>query len=158
EVRFHREAEIRRLVAQAVRQCLMEFHSSGPERLEARTEKAEPLRGERSETRAEAPDEANSGTQPALPEFQSTLPSRVSSPPPSTQQPVLKMGFAQAPSVTKPEPVSAPDVQTAPRPSQLSTPASPPSALLHVPLRLVGVIGRLYVVLESDRGLVLLDQ
>ena len=33
-----------------------------------------------------------------------------------------------------------------------------PSALLQVPLRLVGVIGRLYVVLESDRGLVLLDQ
>jgi len=29
---------------------------------------------------------------------------------------------------------------------------------LQVPLRLVGVIGRLYVVLESDRGLVLLDQ
>ncbi len=30
--------------------------------------------------------------------------------------------------------------------------------LLNVPLRLVGVVGRLYVVLESDRGLVLLDQ
>ncbi len=30
--------------------------------------------------------------------------------------------------------------------------------LLNVPLRLVGVIGRLYVLLESDRGLVLLDQ
>jgi DNA mismatch repair protein MutL len=30
--------------------------------------------------------------------------------------------------------------------------------LLSVPLRLVGVIGRLYVVFESDRGLVLLDQ
>ncbi len=30
--------------------------------------------------------------------------------------------------------------------------------LLSVPLRLVGVIGRLYVVLESDRGLVLMDQ
>jgi DNA mismatch repair protein MutL len=29
---------------------------------------------------------------------------------------------------------------------------------LRVPLRLVGVIGKLYVVLESDRGLVLLDQ
>ena len=28
--------------------------------------------------------------------------------------------------------------------------------LLNVPLRLVGVIGKLYVVLESDRGLVLL--
>lgn len=30
--------------------------------------------------------------------------------------------------------------------------------LLKVPLRLVGVVGKLYVVLESDRGLVLLDQ
>ncbi|HNQ90392.1 MAG TPA: DNA mismatch repair protein MutL, partial [Verrucomicrobiota bacterium] len=30
--------------------------------------------------------------------------------------------------------------------------------LLSVPLRVLGVIGRLYVVLESDRGLVLLDQ
>jgi DNA mismatch repair protein MutL len=30
--------------------------------------------------------------------------------------------------------------------------------LLDVPLRMVGVIGKLYVVLESDRGLVLLDQ
>lgn len=30
--------------------------------------------------------------------------------------------------------------------------------MLAVPLRLVGVIGRLYVVFESDRGLVLLDQ
>lgn len=29
---------------------------------------------------------------------------------------------------------------------------------MNVPLRLVGVIGKLYVVLESDRGLVLLDQ
>jgi DNA mismatch repair protein MutL len=33
-----------------------------------------------------------------------------------------------------------------------------PTPLLNVPLRLVGVIGRLYVVLESDRGLVLMDQ
>jgi DNA mismatch repair protein MutL len=30
--------------------------------------------------------------------------------------------------------------------------------LLAVPLRLLGVIGRLYVILESDRGLVLMDQ
>ncbi len=30
--------------------------------------------------------------------------------------------------------------------------------MLKVPLRLIGVIGQLYVVLESDRGLVLMDQ
>jgi len=41
----------------------------------------------------------------------------------------------------------------------LRPPASlEPVPLLKVPLRLVGVIGKLYVVLESDRGLVLLDQ
>jgi DNA mismatch repair protein MutL len=39
-----------------------------------------------------------------------------------------------------------------------TAPPTVPTPLLHVPLRLVGVIGRLYVVLESDRGLVLLDQ
>jgi DNA mismatch repair protein MutL len=39
------------------------------------------------------------------------------------------------------------------------SPALPAArALLQVPLRLVGVVGRLYVVLESDRGLVLMDQ
>jgi DNA mismatch repair protein MutL len=36
--------------------------------------------------------------------------------------------------------------------------SSSATPLLNVPLRLVGVIGRLYVLLESDRGLVLLDQ
>jgi DNA mismatch repair protein MutL len=37
-------------------------------------------------------------------------------------------------------------------------PASEPVPLLLVPLRILGVVGRLYVVLESDRGLVLMDQ
>ncbi|MEP6664200.1 MAG: DNA mismatch repair protein MutL, partial [Verrucomicrobiota bacterium] len=41
--------------------------------------------------------------------------------------------------------------------SQLKT-STDPVPLLHVPLRLIGVVGKLYVVLESDRGLVLLDQ
>src|SRR5205085_12479893 len=44
------------------------------------------------------------------------------------------------------------------QPAVLPAPASSAVPLLKVPLRLVGVIGRLYVVLESDRGLVLLDQ
>lgn len=54
---------------------------------------------------------------------------------------------APAPVITRPEPAS---------PSPVPPPSTTP--LLNVPLRLVGVIGRLYVVLESDRGLVLLDQ
>jgi DNA mismatch repair protein MutL len=43
-------------------------------------------------------------------------------------------------------------------PASPVTPSGAPVPLLSVPLRLVGVIGKLYVVLESDRGLVLLDQ
>jgi DNA mismatch repair protein MutL len=53
---------------------------------------------------------------------------------------------------TPPLPLETPTAVSAPAPSPH------PSALLQVPLRLVGVIGKLYVVLESDRGLVLLDQ
>ena len=37
-------------------------------------------------------------------------------------------------------------------------PATEPTPLLKVPLRVLGVIGKLYVILESDRGLVLMDQ
>lgn len=48
--------------------------------------------------------------------------------------------------IEPPSPVVAPGIPAGPVP------------LLQVPLRLVGVIGRLYVVLESDRGLVLMDQ
>jgi DNA mismatch repair protein MutL len=57
-----------------------------------------------------------------------------------------------------PAETSNPDVR--PGATSSSSPPSPPGPqpLLSVPLRLVGVIGRLYVVLESDRGLVLLDQ
>lgn len=55
-----------------------------------------------------------------------------------------------------PAPASSPPRAT---PPAIETRASTgPVPLLDVPLRMVGVIGRLYVVLESDRGLVLLDQ
>jgi DNA mismatch repair protein MutL len=76
------------------------------------------------------------------------------------------MGFAPARPVAPPPSVPpAPTNTTAAEVATESTPqkAIPASGggsmpLLSVPLRIVGVIGRLYVVLESDRGLVLLDQ
>ncbi|HTB82962.1 MAG TPA: hypothetical protein VK742_04845, partial [Candidatus Sulfotelmatobacter sp.] len=55
-------------------------------------------------------------------------------------------------------PPAVPAVPTAAPHSALRTPHSSAVPLLDVPLRMVGVIGKLYVVLESDRGLVLLDQ
>jgi DNA mismatch repair protein MutL len=72
------------------------------------------------------------------------------------------MGFASS-TATPPAPQPPP---RAPHEPATQPPTHPPTRfpgaettpLLNVPLRLVGVIGRLYAVLESDRGLVLLDQ
>ena len=156
EVKFHREFEIRKLVAQAVHETLLAFHS--PE---------SKVPGPKPKVIAQAElQPAPEISAPALPNFPEKLkPSPATPPqiPPAAQTP-LKMGFAPS------EPVaSKPDVPSSilHRPSSPET--APPSAisqlpssggmpLLSVPLRLLGVIGKLYVVLESDRGLVLLDQ
>ena len=68
------------------------------------------------------------------------------------------MGFLPpaAPVTTGLQAPSSSEVRTPSASSQLPSSATTP--LLNVPLRLVGVIGKLYVLLESDRGLVLLDQ
>ncbi len=149
EVKFHREFEVRRCVAQAVHEALLAFHSE-PEKthLIART--------------PGAPSEltfAPAAAAPALPNFPEKL-----KPSPVVPAP-LKMGFPSPVPATiePPVPSSIPQPPATPesRPptpiSQLPTPGTP-APLLNVPLRLVGVVGKLYVLLESDRGLVLLDQ
>ena len=150
EVKFHRESEIRKLVAQAIRETLLAFHAQ-PEKtkpnLNAETQRrpAEPIEpiGKPLPVKT-APDLAT----PSLPKFPlppKPVPEWPSEP---AEQPPLRMGFSKA------TPRSAPNSQPLPQPAP-STSATP---LLDVPLRLVGVIGKLYVLLESDRGLVLLDQ
>jgi len=49
-------------------------------------------------------------------------------------------------------------VRATPLPAPADQADGAPVPLLHVPLRLVGVVGRVYVVLESDKGMVLMDQ
>jgi DNA mismatch repair protein MutL len=155
EVKFHREGEVRKLVAQAVRETLLKFHSTErmPENIQRSTSPT-PLAAKPMVTE-KAPEAVK------LPNLTPALPLRSTIFPAKPEQPSLKMGFgtcAVAPStlshrseVEKGQPPPAPSTLD-PRPSIVPTP------LLSVPLRLVGVIGRLYVVLESDRGLVLLDQ
>jgi DNA mismatch repair protein MutL len=162
EVKFHREAEVRRLVAQAVRQTLLDFHT-GQE-----TVKSQPGGGSGQSSEgdlapaAQAPAPAE---QTALPNFPSA--------PPQSRPPVhpVPAKAHSLPPLYPPPPTGAPAPPThhaprtthhapvAPAPAAIR-PVSPdaPVPLLKVPLRLVGVVGRLYVVLESDRGLVLLDQ
>jgi DNA mismatch repair protein MutL len=160
EVKFHREGEVRRSVAEAVRQALLTFHAN-QHPVPSPPRKAEELfgRSESSEI-GTTTDVIPESFTPTLPQF----PASATLPPSSAVQPALKMGFAPA-RPTSPAPLPASVTEHAPRTTHpLSAATASPTGsasappLLAVPLRLVGVIGRLYVVLESDRGLVLLDQ
>ena len=180
EVKFHREFEIRKFVAQAVQETLLAFH--GGESAAESKQRNEPPGGRSSATpklsgpSAASPPPASVAT-PALPNFPEKLkPSPAIEPPKSPgEQPSLRMGFAPSkPVASEPQtpssapvspkqseggvhPPSSPETEPPSASSQLPPPSSG-MPLLSVPLRLVGVIGKLYAVLESDRGLVLLDQ
>jgi DNA mismatch repair protein MutL len=154
EVKFHREREVRQFVGRAVHETLLRFHGGEAEskvqspKLKVSVE----VRGETFETKP-LPELST----PSLPKF--PLPTKPAPewPAQPAEQPPLKMGFALP--TPSPAPSSSPAAFALP--FNPSTPDHRPSVtvpLLNVPLRLVGVIGRLYVVLESDRGLVLLDQ
>ncbi|HTL73809.1 MAG TPA: DNA mismatch repair protein MutL, partial [bacterium] len=147
EVKFHREFDIRKYTAQAVRDALLAFHTE-PQATLAKT----PSTPSAIQLAAEL-------ATPALPQFPEKLKPVAEPPKVPAQQTPLKMGFA--PPVSAPASVSNP-APPPPRPSATFHPPSSPATgavpLLDVPMRMVGVIGKLYVVLESDRGLVLLDQ
>lgn len=163
EVKFHREFDVRRLVTQAVRQTLLAFNTGGSEKSDVRSEKLEAL------------PEATPAAQATLPHFSAKVShaSVLEPAPHSAQQTPLKMSFTP-PAQPAPPPESpianrqprmqvSPDSAIGHRPSAIQPPSAAPSSpaptpLLDVPLRLIGVVGRLYVLFESDRGLVLMDQ
>jgi len=163
EVRFHRESEIRKQMARAVRETLLAYH--GPEAAESKRPGNQPTENwQLPDLPASPPAPAMVPPGPAaaavLPNFPEALKPADPATPLNWQAP-LKMGFT-APAA---EPATAPAASQTPLPPEFkpAPPAEPrpgiaPLPLLSVPLRLIGVIGRLYVVLESDRGLVLLDQ
>ena len=169
EIKFREEGPVRRMVAKAVREALLQYarQQSASAQTPASSAQSESLAvsgprpldqpaSERStssafSTPAEAPPQSLVPAQSSLElahRHPAPLPvaslSLVSSPhgPPASSVPAMQATTALA---------NNPSLST----SSLSI---PPSPLLSIPLRIVGVVGRLYVVLESDRGLVLLDQ
>jgi len=155
EVKFHREFEIRKFVAQAVKETLLAFHGQ-----ESKVQSPKSKVVEQTELQV-----TREFSVPALPNFPEKLKpsSAVETPKPAIQQTPLKMDFLPRRSEAE---TGSPTIQSAPSaksavasPTPISNPpTSAATPLLNVPLRLVGVVGRLYVLLESDRGLVLLDQ
>ena len=174
EVKFHDERGVRRNVAEAVRQTLLAYHGNqmpdagspmperGPELPTATVghgrDQVSRITSAPTQLPLSAPAQPSLAVQ-AEPVFAKTpaadagyrIPDSgslaVGSPPISTRAPAISfpaLGIRNQESGI----------------GQLASDlaSSAPVPLLHVPLRVVGVVGRLYVVLESDRGLVLLDQ
>ncbi|HSH94070.1 MAG TPA: DNA mismatch repair endonuclease MutL, partial [Roseimicrobium sp.] len=156
EVKFHREAHVRRLVAQAVRDTLLRFHSESSLSASApAVPPPEPARALESHAQLPAFQQKELLRIPA-----STVGNKSEAP--AAAQPALSMGFGPAPRLAPSPIATAPTQAPAPvhsnTPVTASMPPGSPAPLLAIPLRLIGVVGRLYVLLESDRGLVLLDQ
>ncbi len=183
EVKFHRERAIRRFVADSVLEALKSWHR--PE--EAAPAESQPSLRPTHSPRVGAlpsdrPTTALPGASPTAPtplatpshhqadflgsvprspdRSQATPPSAV--PPPAPHPDPVDPGSLSIDTASGAVPASPALNRVAPPPGPAqATPvfsSSAPVPLLSIPLRVVGVIGRLYVVLESDRGLVLLDQ
>lgn len=182
EVKFRRENGVRNHVAQAVRTALREFHgraagdgSRQPAPGQGTGFGIVPVDGLRLRLATPHATAASPGA-PSIP----TVPPASSTPSipalaPETFQPALilpidnsgtvsgRVGWAPVP----PALPATPPVAAGTQGSEDAPPAAEAEPgrggagagpLLAVPLRLVGVVGNLYVVFESDRGLVLLDQ
>jgi DNA mismatch repair protein MutL len=154
EIKFHSDMQVRRLVAQAIRETLLRFHTNQGEAhpQPAFTPPAAPKLVLRSEIEVQSPPEQQSFfTNPKL---AAPLPKAVAQPSTIPSRPLAEVTSTTANT-------SAPFVPAiAPVPLVMAQPGVTATAvpLLQVPMRMVGVVGKLYVVLESDRGLVLLDQ
>jgi DNA mismatch repair protein MutL len=171
EVKFHREFEIRKFTAQAVHDALLAFHG-GPVKTNFAAEAQNTPSQELKQPEIIPAKSTPEISAPALPQFPETSKPAAEPAKVPAQPSPLKTGFpprrgeaepgssrtppAPIPAAAKPPFAPAAEARTPAANSQLPTSAATP--LLDVPLRMVGVIGKLYVVLESDRGLVLLDQ
>jgi len=180
EIKFHREREVRHLVAEAIRRALLDFHKAP-----AAADSTLPATSRRIEAAPTAASTSIRASQPALPNLPPQCqPSPTSVPAQAEPHPVLPMGFGrQSPAGTPIAPttgamrgaepaaagdsadagiVAAPLTEPATKAGTQAiaavAPVGAPVPLLKVPLRMLGVVGRLYVVFESDRGMVLLDQ
>ena len=169
EVKFHDERAVRRLTAQAIRETLLKFHSSASSPALA-TQPARKLEADASVDAVAVVPAPATKEFPAFTPLTGTplsgWPKRAPEPAPaargseaSASQPTLMPDVAAPTENDQSLLTSAATGNNArPRPASPVPHSEVPTPLLHVPLRLVGVIGRLYVVLESDRGLVLMDQ
>ena len=175
EIRFHNEYAVKQCAVRAVKRTLLQFAmSSSPtapgsneqwERDLAESPSTEPSKDIHQDSESTSPSSRMIPKSDVI-----SLPSFEGVPPKSSPK---------DPSRSLNQRKSQPNNQTAsdweahthedasfeiPSPSaatetpRISSNIGAPTPLLAVPMRIIGVLGKLYVLLESDRGLVLLDQ
>ena len=148
EVKFRQEQSIRRVVTEAVRQALLKHHQRP-------TASAPPSPARPPQRRAEEPLVLkNPEPLPETRQFPNFVPAPSGKPLPSWP----RREESSPPVAQNAQPGTEAAPEAAPVPARIQLDPAKPVPLLEVPLRILGVIGKLYVVMESDRGLVLLDQ
>jgi len=167
EVKFHDEKAVRARVAAAVRDTLLRFHAA-PSASESESQSPEfQIESQKSESvpaAAQKPPSVEAAPAETTKDLSNFLPLPPNKPFASWPSPALPptASSSSQPRVASESltisPASPRSLPIAVAPSTIPPASTNSVALLKVPLRLVGVIGRLYVVLESDRGLVLMDQ
>ncbi|MDB6035355.1 MAG: mismatch repair protein MutL [Verrucomicrobiales bacterium] len=167
EIKFHNDRSIRRLTAEAIKQTLVKFHggSIGNAGRTPEQPSLPAIPATRKEEQQAATPELPAFTAPSN-RINFPWPSLQPNPPPAPQaEPQTSPPATQSRSGVERTASGTVEAQPKERAQPLSTPVpalpprhAEPTPLLHVPMRLVGVVGKLYVVLESDRGLVLMDQ
>lgn len=178
EVKFRHESTVRRLVTETIRTALQRAQNRDT------TTAAAPHATTATDTRPESKTAPVQQPTLLIPGHADPTPHPTQQPlqigfaqgtaPAFTQAPSLSITKPSTPAsqphqlqqqhVQKPEPAPSASAHTysafrQPEPTHTSLePPHEPTPLLRVPLRYLGVLGRLYVLFESDRGLVLMDQ
>jgi len=176
EVRFHNEYAVKQCAVRAVKRALLQFSMGSaptpnqavapPVEISTDAEDAVPVSPGTTTYPAPGTDRSSDVPPPrsevmSLPTFENLAPVQ------NKRKQTPSTGTAATP-----HGIWESHVHTADHPPQpVSTQGTPPSALIHqpsnigaptpllaIPMRIIGVLGKLYVLLESDRGLVLLDQ
>jgi DNA mismatch repair protein MutL len=167
EVKFHDDRAVRRLTSQAVREALLKFHSAAPV---APAPVAHPSKLEVDSSVDVAVPVPVAPVTKEFPTFTPLTGTALANWPKRAADlaPTAHVSTGNAPPEREIRPPRSEDQDLLKPPAEghgvSGQPAignrqsESPTPLLNVPLRLVGVVGRLYVVLESDRGLVLMDQ
>ncbi|MEP7366475.1 MAG: DNA mismatch repair endonuclease MutL [Acidobacteriota bacterium] len=159
EVKFHNERVVRELAARAVRETLMQFHG-GTNVIPLIPPVTPPLHLSVSPPPAPVTKEFPQFTPlTGTPLDAKGVESKTVISGSVISKPAVSAGNTPAPAPAPTDSLNTDSLITPPLPRSPAPPLpADPTPLLRVPLRLVGVVGRLYVVLESDRGLVLMDQ